>query len=67
MSTEFEKRIKESTGRVPTEKDKLVTVAIDILRGLGYSSFQAFAANKIRSIPDATIHEFVVHIREVLE
>ncbi len=64
--SEFEKRIKENTGRLPTEKDKLVSVAIDILTGLGYSYFTGFAANKIRAIPDKTIHEFVVHIREVL-
>jgi hypothetical protein len=66
MSTEFEKQIKAATGKVPTEKDKLVTIALDILRGLGYSSFQGMAASKIRQIPDAQIHEFIVHIREVL-
>ena len=67
MSTEFEKRIKESTGRVPTEKDKLVTIAVDILTGLGYGTFIPLAQTKIRQIPDKQVHDFVVHIREVLE
>lgn len=60
----FEEKIVQSTR---TEKEKLIIVAIDILRGLGYGSFvQSQAAKQIRDIPDRQIHEFYVHIKEVI-
>ncbi len=66
MTSEFEKKILESTGRAITEKDKLVVIAVDILTGLGYGTFIPLAQSKIRQIPDKQVHAFVVHIREVL-